>query len=63
MGMGAQLSVVAYNKCGCVRACYRFFELLIFDSYTNLGFLHQFALIWMVESKFMFKPYSDSMRN
>ena len=41
----------------------RFLSLHIFDSYTNLGFLHQFALIWMVESKFMLDPNSDSMRN
>jgi len=27
--MGAQLSVVVYNKCGCARTCYWFLELLI----------------------------------
>jgi len=27
--MGAQLSVVAHNKCGCARTCYWFLELLI----------------------------------
>jgi len=27
--MGAQLSVVAHNKCGCARSCYWFLELLI----------------------------------
>jgi len=27
--MGAQLSVVAHNKCGCACACYRFLGLLI----------------------------------
>jgi len=27
-----------------------------FDSCTNLGFLHQFAVIWTFESKFMLDP-------
>jgi len=27
--MGAQLSVVVHNKCGCARTCYWFLELLI----------------------------------
>jgi len=27
--MGAELSVVAHNKCGCARTCYLFLELLI----------------------------------
>jgi len=27
--MGAQLSVVAHNKCGCASTCYLFLELLI----------------------------------
>jgi len=29
LGMGAQLSVVAHNKCGCARTCCWFLELLI----------------------------------
>jgi len=29
LGMGAQLSVVTHNKCGCARACYLFLGLLI----------------------------------
>jgi len=29
LGMGAQLSVVAHNKCGCARTCYWFLKLLI----------------------------------
>jgi len=28
--MGAQLSVVAHNKCGCAHTCYWFLELLIY---------------------------------
>ena len=55
--------IEAFSILVAVFRCCPFLFLLIFDSCTNLGFLHQFALIWMVESKFMFKPYSDSMRN
>jgi len=29
LGMDAQLSVVAHNKCGCTHTCYWFLELLI----------------------------------
>jgi len=29
LGMGAQLSVVVHNKCGCARTCYWFLGLLI----------------------------------
>jgi len=29
LGMGAQLSVAAHNKCGCARTCYWFLGLLI----------------------------------
>jgi len=29
LGMGAQLSVIAHNKCGYAHACYRFLGLLI----------------------------------
>ena len=29
MEMGAKLSVVAHNKCGCAHTCYWFLELLI----------------------------------
>jgi len=51
LGMGAQLSVVAHNKCGCARTCYWFSGLLICIPRWNFKIVVSLHVLYIKKKK------------